>query len=98
MGNKWKIIIFIVIVGLLVYGYIYEGNKSNIIENPKYSKQELLEMEIEELKEEISNLEEERDDLSDRLDSLQHEYDYAEELIELLQDQLESYGIEPYEL
>ena len=40
----------------------------------------------------------ERDDLSDRLDSLQHEYDYAEELIELLQDQLRSYGIRPYEL
>lgn len=98
MKNVWKIIIFIVIVVLLIYGYIFEQNKSNVTENPKYSKQELLEIEIEELKKEIYLLEEERDNLSSDLNYLQHEYDHAEELIKLLQNQLESYGIEPYEL
>lgn len=98
MKNVWKIIIFILIVVLLIYGYIYEENKSNVISNPKYSKQEELELKIEELEEEIFILEEERDDLSGQLEYLQEEYEYDEELIKLLQDQLRSYGIQPYEL
>lgn len=93
-----KIIIAIVIIALLVYGYFLENNKSNIIPNPTYSKQEQLEIKIEELEEKIFNLEEERDSLSSQLEHLQEEYEYDKELVNILKDQLESYGIEPYEL
>ena len=55
-------------------------------------------MKIEELEEKIFKLEEEKDDLSSQLEYLQEEYEYDEELISILKDQLKSYGIEPYEL
>lgn len=93
-----KIIILILIIAFLVYGYILEKNKSNFTSNPTYSKQEQLEMKIEELEDKIFNLEEEKDDLSSQLEYLQEEYEYNEELINILKDQLKSYGIEPYEL
>ena len=93
-----KIIIVIVIIALLVYGYFLEKNKNNVISNPTYSKQEQLEMKIEELEEKFFKLEEEKDDLSSQLEYLQEEYEYDEELISILKDQLKSYGIEPYEL
>lgn len=98
MENKWKILVFIVIIALLIYGYVYEQNKSNVVENPKYSKQELLEFEIEELKEKNSELEEEVSALNHQLDDLKNEYEYDEELIYLLKDQLKTLGVEPYEL
>ena len=50
------------------------------------------------IEENIFKFEEEKDDLSSQLEYLQEEYEYDEELISILKDQLKSYGIEPYEL
>lgn len=93
-----KILVCILIVGIIIYFYILENQKSNIIINPKLSKQEQLELKIEELKEENYKLEDELSDVSSQLEELQRDYAYAEDLIDILQDQLEEYGIEPYEL
>lgn len=93
-----KILVCILIIGIIIYFYILEDQKSNIIVNPRLSKQEQLELEIEELKEENYKLEDELSDVSSQLEELQRDYAYAEDLIDILQDQLEEYGIEPYEL
>lgn len=93
-----KILVCILIVGIIIYFYILENQKSNIIINPKLSKQEQLELKIEELKEENYKLEDELSDVSSQLEELQRDYAYAEDLIDILQDQLEEYEIEPYEL
>lgn len=98
MDSRWKIITFILVVCLLVFGYFLEENKSNVTTNPRLSKQEELELEIEELKEENFELQETKEDLSGQLEELQRDYNNAEDLIDILRDQLESYGIEPYEL
>lgn len=98
MDSRWKIIIFVLVICLIVFGYFLEENKNNIITNPKLSKQEELEIEIEELKEENFELQETKEDLSGQLEELQRDYNNAEDLIDILRDQLESYGIEPYEL
>lgn len=93
-----KILVCILIFGIIIYFYILENQKSNFIINPKLSKQEQLELKIEELKEENYKLEDELSDISSQLEDLQRDYAYAEDLIDILQDQLEEYGIEPYEL
>lgn len=93
-----KILVCILIFGIIIYFYILENQKSNFIINPKLSKQEQLELKIEELKEENYKLEDELSDVSSQLEDLQRDYAYAEDLIDILQDQLEEYGIEPYEL
>lgn len=98
MDSRWKIITFILVVCLIVFGYFLEENKSNVTTNPRLSKQEELELEIEELKEENFELQETKEDLSGQLEELQRNYNNAEDLIDILRDQLESYGIEPYEL
>ena len=54
--------------------------------------------EIELLKEEISNLEDELSDVSSKCDELERKNKDNEDLIEILQDQLLSHGIEPDEL
>jgi FtsZ-binding cell division protein ZapB len=92
MKSIGKIIVFVIIVLLIIYIYNFEEK------NPRYSKSELLEMEIEELKEDNTKLEDERNSLNSELDNLRHDYEYSQELIQLLREQIESYGIEPYEL
>jgi len=98
MDSRWKIITFILVVSLIIFGYFLEENKSNVTTNPRLSKQEELELEIEELKEENFELQETKEDLSGQLEELQRDYNNAEDLIDILRDQLETYGIEPYEL
>jgi len=98
MDSRWKIITFILVVCLIIFGYFLEENKSNVTTNPRLSKQEELELEIEELKEENFELQETKEDLSGQLEELQRDYNNAEDLIDILRDQLETYGIEPYEL
>ena len=93
MDSRWKIIIFVLVICLIVFGYFLEENKNNIITNPKLSKQEELEIEIEELKEENFELQETKEDLSGQLEEFQRDYNNAEDLIDILRDQLESYGI-----
>lgn len=98
MKKLWKIIIFIIIICLLMYGYYLESKKPNSSPIHSYSKEEQLEIEIEELKEENFKLTEERNDLNSQLDEIKKENEYNKDLIDILRDQLESYGIEPYEL
>lgn len=93
-----KIFIWIVIVIIIVLAYSQEEKKSNVISEYDFTKQELLEMEIEELKSENYDLEEKCSSLSGQLEELQSLYKDSEELIDMLREQLESYGIEPYEL
>ena len=57
-----------------------------------------MEADIEDLKEKNNRYQEKISDLEAELEELKRNYEYDEELIELLQEQLESYGIEPYEL
>lgn len=93
-----KILIIILVIVIVIYVYISEQEKGNIISNPKLSKQELLDLKIEELEEENYRLDEQLNDLSGQLEELQRNYEDAKDLIELLQEQLRDYGIEPYEL
>lgn len=98
MKKIWKMIIFIIIICLLMYGYYLESKKPDSSPIHSHSKEEQLEIEIEELKEENFKLTEERNDLNSQLDEIKKENEYNKDLIDILRDQLESYGIEPYEL
>ena len=89
-SNKF-LLISTIIVAFLLFGL-------TSLYNTKISETEALKSEAEELKEKNSNLQEEKDDLQSQLDNLQNEYENGEKLNGLLTEQLESYGIEPYEL
>ena len=87
-NKSW--IISTIVIGILLFGL-------DFLYNSKISETESLKSEIEELKEENSKIKEE-DDLQSQLDDLQSEYNNNKEVNNLLSEQLESYGIEPYEL
>ena len=89
-SNK-PLIISTIVIAIVLFGL-------NFLYNSKISETETSESEIEELKEENSKIKEEKDDLQSQLDNLQTEYDDSKELNDLLSEQLESYGIEPYDL
>lgn len=81
-----------VIITMAIIAFTLSGCSEDI------SKIEKLELQIDELKETNSEFEDEISRLNSQLENLQDKYEYDEELIQLLQEQLESYGIEPYEL
>ena len=88
-NKSW--IISTIVIGILLFGL-------DFLYNSKISKIEPLESELEELKEENSKIKEEKDELQSQLDDFQNEYENSKELNDLLTEQLESYGIEPYDL
>ena len=88
-NKSW--IISTIVIGILLFGL-------DFLYNSKISETESLKSEIEELKEENSKIKEEKDNLQSQLDDLQSEYNNNKEVNNLLSEQLESYGIEPYEL
>ena len=88
-NKSW--IISTIIIGILLFGL-------NLLYNSKISEIESSESEFEELKEENLKIKEEKDDLLSQLNELQDEYDNSKKLNDLLSEQLESYGIEPYDL
>lgn len=100
--KKWKAILkgVLVVATIIFVVYIYKesGRISNHVPRSEFTYQEELEFKIEELKDEIREYEDEIDELNGRLDNLQSEYNRAEELIGILQDQLKNHGIEPEEL
>ena len=89
-SNK-PLIISTIVIAIMLFGF-------NSLYNTNLSETKSLESEIEELKEENSKVKEEKDDLQSQLDELQNEYENSKELNDLLLEQLESYGIEPYDL
>lgn len=93
-----KTLIVILILFIIIYTYNFENKKTHIVSNPKFSKKEQLEFKIEELEENNYKLKDELHDVNSQLEDLQRKYEYAEDLISILQDQLREYGIEPYEL
>lgn len=88
-NKSW--IISTIIIGILLFGL-------NLLYNSKISEIESSKSEFEELKEENLKIKEEKDDLLSQLNELQDEYDNSKKLNDLLSEQLESYGIEPYDL
>ena len=88
-NKSW--IISTIIIGILLFGL-------NLLYNSKISEIESSESEFEEVKEENLKIKEEKDDLLSQLNELQDEYDNSKKLNDLLSEQLESYGIEPYDL
>jgi len=95
-AHYWLIIIIIIV---LISLYIYEKNtlpeKYNTpVPYSKLSDSEKLEI----LEEENQKLQEDLNDVNSKLDKLTSEYNEATDLINLLRDQLEENGIEPYEL
>ena len=86
----------VLIISTVVIAFLLLG--LDFLYNSKISEPEILNIELEELKEENSKLEEENGDLQVQLDDLQKEYENSQELNDLLTEQLESYGIEPYNL
>lgn len=97
MNKKFKTVITILIIGIVIYMlYLYESNHSS--DYVDVSSQDVLNSKIEDLKFQNQILEDKINNLNIKLEDLQKKYDYDEELIDLLQKQLESYGIEPYEL
>lgn len=93
-----KILIVVFIILIITYFYISEQRQPNIISPSKLTKQEQLELKVEELKEENDRLKDELCHTSSQLDELESDYSDAEDLIKILQEQLEDYGIEPYTL
>ena len=86
----------ILIISTVIIAFLLLG--LDFLYNSKISEMETLNIKLEELKEKNSKFEEENDDLQVQLDDLQKEYENSQELNNLLTEQLESYGIEPYEL
>lgn len=89
-----KILVIVFIIVLIIYICISNQEETNTIPYSKWSdreKIEYLEEENEKYLDEIASLE-------SQLEELHREYVDAEDLISILREQLESYGIEPDEL
>lgn len=93
---KYLGILLVIIVVICIY--IKEDNVQNPIPASKLTKQEQLELQIDNLKEENNHLTEELSEANSEIDDLKLKYKYTTDLIDLLRDQLKYYGIEPYEL
>lgn len=87
-------------IGVMVLIYTPgDAKRSEYIAEYGYDdEQRDLEYRIKDLEEENSRLEDELVDSDSKLEELQQKYEYDEELINILQQQLESHGIEPEEL
>ena len=85
--------LIVVIIILLIYLYNMPQDKTPV----PYSQWSDSEK-VEYLEEQISDYEDKIDELNSKLDNLKEDYDYDEELIEILQQQLLRHGIEPEEL
>ena len=96
MNKYLKFIIFIlIIIGLLIYTYCFNHEeKSGLIAPSQYTLQDRYDI----LKDDYDAMQDEYYELQGNYNDLQKEYEYDEDLIELLRNQLNSYGIEPYEL
>jgi peptidoglycan hydrolase CwlO-like protein len=88
----------LIIISIIIIAWICLINKDASNEYVGVTQQDNLNSQIEDLKFKNKLLEDDLDSANSKLDELQREYDKNEELIELLQDQLLSYGIEPFEL
>ncbi len=89
-----KILVVVFIIGLIIYVYVSNENKRKVIPYSKWTereKVEYLEEENEKYQDKISHLE-------SQLEELQQKCENSKDLISALKEQLESYGIEPYEL
>jgi len=97
---KEKIKAVCIVIGIIIAIYLLWGKEEKTGTIPRYelTEEEQLKSDIEELKEKNNRYQEEISELETELEEIKINYKYDEELIELLQDQLESYGIEPYEL
>lgn len=93
-----KVFLIILVVVIIIYLYVKEDNNDDPILATRLTKQEQLELKVEELKEDNYKLEEDLSHANSRLEELEREYEYAKDLIDVLKEQLEEYGIEPYEL
>ena len=98
--NWWFLIIIIIVV---VFGLIYEksiedNNYDKPIPYSSLTENEKKDSKIEALEEENTKLKEELSNTAGELEELKIEHKNAEDLIELLRNQLEEHGIQPYEL
>lgn len=92
--NNYKSIIIILIIGLIFVYYLTKPSDNYVEVSP----QDKMASEIEDLKFQKNQLEEKLSHANSQLEELQRNYEDDEALISLLQDQLLSYGIEPFEL
>lgn len=98
--NWWFLIIIILVI---IIGLIYEKNTENNnygepIPYSSLTESEKKDSKIETLEEENTRLQEDLDHTKSLLEELKKDYEYDEELIEILREQLENHGIEPAEL
>lgn len=100
MKTYKKVVIGILIIVLLGFIYYKESqlDKPGPVPYSQLSEKEKLELEIDNLKTENSKLQDEIHSLNSQMEELQDNYEYDEELINLLQTQLKEHGIEPLDL
>ncbi len=95
--NFATIIKAILVIFIIVMVFIYYINKSSD-DYVEITPQDKIQQEIEKLKEENDFLKENLSHKEAQLEDLEREHEHDEELIDILQKQLLSYGIEPDEL
>lgn len=102
--NKEKvkdiIIAVLIIGGIILFVYYCLSSKDNIEATSGYepTKEDELYSQIQDLKNQNEDYEDEISHLQSRIEELEGEYKNSEELIDILREQLESYGIEPDDL
>ncbi len=92
--ENYKTIIVLLIIGFIFIYYLYTNSNDYVSMTP----QEELNYNLEILKDENNALKENLENANSQLEDLKKENENDKSLILLLQNQLLSYGIEPFEL
>lgn len=85
-------------IALFIYFGFFSKEQSGAVPEYELTEKEKLEIKIDELERKNEEYEEKIGHLQSRIEELEGEYKNSEELIDILREQLESYGIEPDDL
>ena len=90
----------LIIVGIMLFIYICFSQEKNteLISEYEPNREDILNSENDELERQNEEYKEEISHLQSRIEELESLYEDTESLVDILREQLESYGIEPYDL